>query len=196
MQRTRFSDEAEFVYSIFVKHFKESGEIKGSIMIELDDYLPILKDDSLMSSALEELEENDLVSNVKSFIDGSFYVTLRLNCRKMLEAGKEKLNESSETAKSHNFTSKELLVAAYYPQFEKDYDLLLSNGFMIKNGDGLKWIKSKQSLAEYFSSQKEIGSTWKDIENLFDEKGLGHLVSVAEYKSKDFKELQKILKKS
>lgn len=156
MSESKFSDEAEFVYSIFVKHFKESGATKSQIMIELNEYLPILGNDSLMSSALKELEENGLVSNVKSFIDGSFYVTLRLRCQKMLEERKEKLNESSENVKTHNFTPKELLVTAYYPQFEKDYDLLLNNGFMIKNGDGLKWLKSKQSLAEYFSSQKKL----------------------------------------
>lgn len=74
-----------------------------------------------MSSALEELEEKSLVSNVKSFIDGSFYVTLRLSCRKMLEAGKEKLNESSEAAKSHNFTSKELFSVTQ--TFDKDGNL-------------------------------------------------------------------------
>lgn len=61
---------------------------------------------------------------------------------------------------------------------------------MRKVSDGyLEWLKSKQSLAEYFGN-KEVKGNWKDIENLFHQKRLNHLLSVANSLSKDYKKLK------
>ena len=42
---------------------------------------------------------------------------------------------------------------AEYPAFKKDYQTLINNKYMSKNGDYLTWNKSTQSLAEFFGKQ-------------------------------------------
>ncbi|GHV79154.1 hypothetical protein AGMMS49944_09450 [Spirochaetia bacterium] len=57
-----------------------------------------------------------------------------------------------------------------YPQFAKDLPLL--KGRCITDNetkDGYIWIKSKQSLAEYFGFMGHKPTPWKIIENLFNE---------------------------
>jgi hypothetical protein len=44
-------------------------------------------------------------------------------------------------------------VFAYYPQFQKDLITLLKYEYITETENGLKWLKSKQSLAEYFGNQ-------------------------------------------
>jgi hypothetical protein len=61
----------------------------------------------------------------------------------------------------------------YYPDFESDYETLLQ-GYMRETDNGLQWLKSKQSLAEYFGNLPKKGKNhkWADIEKLFNEKNL------------------------
>lgn len=107
--------------------------------------------------------------------------------REEIKAGKEKDKQE------FNYSPQELQVLAYSKQFQKDYNKLIEIGYMRHKEDGfLEWLKSKQSLAEYFGSQEKHGR-WCDIENLFQQKGLNHLLSVANSKSKDFQKLEKLL---
>lgn len=100
-----------------------------------------------------------------------------------------KTNEESKML----YSPQELQVMAYCPIFEKEYEKLIELGYMRKTNDGyLEWLKSKQSLAEYFGSKEKRGK-WPDIENLFQLKGLNHLLSVATSKSKDYQKLLKLL---
>jgi hypothetical protein len=65
-----------------------------------------------------------------------------------------------------------------YPEFEKDFSLLISKGYMAELGDGnVKWLKSKKSLAEYFGYQTAKSVGWKFIEPVFAETGLKYLFS-------------------
>ena len=60
---------------------------------------------------------------------------------------------------------------SYSAQFRKDYAKLIEIGYMRRKEDGfLEWLKTKQSLAEYFGAQEKHGK-WCDIENLFQQKG-------------------------
>jgi hypothetical protein len=87
-----------------------------------------------------------------------------------------------------------------YPQFAKDIPILISNTYMAKTDTGYIWLKSKQSLAEYFAGlpRKTKKMSWKPIHNLFDTKDLNNAKSsngnVFKNTSKDYIELQKILK--
>ncbi|MBR5032966.1 MAG: hypothetical protein IKX70_04805 [Treponema sp.] len=97
-----------------------------------------------------------------------------------------------KTETKQDFSPQEILVLSYCSGFRKDYQRLIEIGYMRKIEDGfLEWLKSKQSLAEYFGSQQH--GKWRDIENLFKEKNLNHLLSVAEKQSKDFIALQELL---
>lgn len=92
------------------------------------------------------------------------------------------------------YSPQELQVMAYCPSFEKEYGKLLQLGYMRKAKDGyLEWLKSKQSLAEYFG-RKNVKGKWSDIENLFRQKRLNHALSVAIGLSKDYKILKEKLK--
>jgi hypothetical protein len=67
-----------------------------------------------------------------------------------------------------------------FPNFEKDYSLLIKNEYMEKTQEGLHWKKTKQSLAEYFKDIKpqETGKiSWKAIERVFGEKDLKNSAS-------------------
>ena len=93
----------------------------------------------------------------------------------------------------YEYSPQELQVLSYSAQFRKDYAKLIEIGYMRRKEDGfLEWLKTKQSLAEYFGAQEKHGK-WCDIENLFQQKGLNHLLSVANSKSKDFEKLEKLL---
>jgi uncharacterized protein with von Willebrand factor type A (vWA) domain len=93
-----------------------------------------------------------------------------------------------------------ILVFSHFPQFQQDYELLKSNGYLNETVNGLEWTKTKKSLAEYFGNlpRKIDNVQWKDIENLFDAKGLKNSfspngTSYTKKQSKDYEELLKIL---
>lgn len=101
------------------------------------------------------------------------------------------------------FSPSENVVISLYPQFKQDYQILIDNGYMQKNGDYLQWLKSKQCLAEYFGDlhkeNREQGKiSWKGIEKLFNVKRLTSLYSrngnIFKITSKDYEKLQTILK--
>ncbi|GHV75263.1 hypothetical protein AGMMS49942_00840 [Spirochaetia bacterium] len=57
------------------------------------------------------------------------------------------------------------ILFTFYPNFKKDY-MLLKDKFFIEIPGGLKWIKSIQSLAEYFGNQN-TRNRWSFIEAVF-----------------------------
>ncbi len=102
-------------------------------------------------------------------------------------------NKLIEELKLSNHSPQENLVLAHSERFRQDYDKLIELGYMCKaDGGYLIWLKSKQSLAEYFGYQKKRAK-WKDIENLFQTKRLSHLLSVTDNVSKDYLELKTLL---
>jgi hypothetical protein len=80
--------------------------------------------------------------------------------------------QSKPAPKSRAYTMASRLFL-YYPDFESDYETLLKD-YMQENVNGLQWLKSKQSLAEYFGNLPKKGENhkWADIEKLFNEKNL------------------------
>lgn len=61
------------------------------------------------------------------------------------------VSSSNQLKVQNQYSPQELQVMAYWPSFEKEYGKLLQLGYMRKVKDGyLEWLKSKQSLAEYF----------------------------------------------
>jgi hypothetical protein len=88
-----------------------------------------------------------------------------------------------------------LLVFTYYPLFQEDYKLLLKNEYFIETQNGLKWLKTKKSLAEYFGYQVQRceRTPWQAIEILFEVKNLKNSFNQDGEKSPDYKELNKIL---
>lgn len=86
-------------------------------------------------------------------------------------------------------------VFIYYPQFEIDLPILIQNGIITETENGLKWNKSKSSLAKYFDWRKEQ-TKWPLVERLFNTTGLRNSLTTvkAHYdKSNDFEEIKKIL---
>lgn len=106
---------------------------------------------------------------------------------------------TDEKLSSSQFSPAENLVMAYFPQFNHDYQLLIDKGYMQKNGDFLKWVKSQKLLAEYFHNLKSRDNKphWHDIENLFSEMNLAQAFQNSKNinQSKDYKDLLKDLKK-
>ncbi|MDR1287107.1 MAG: hypothetical protein LBK08_05825 [Treponema sp.] len=91
-------------------------------------------------------------------------------------------------------------VFLFYPEFKRDYQLLEGGKFLERNGDRLKWLKSKKSLSEYFGYQKKAkgrNAEWKSIEALFEVTGLKNSFSnngdaYGKNPSKDYKNLLEI----
>ena len=72
-----FSDEAEFIYSLFLEHY-ENGKINNhSLMIGCEEYENTI-DYVAFEQGLNELLENNLISDYKSCMGGAFYIPLRL----------------------------------------------------------------------------------------------------------------------
>jgi hypothetical protein len=91
-------------------------------------------------------------------------------------------------------------VFLFYPEFKRDYRLLEREKFLERNGDRLKWLKSKKSLSEYFGYQKKAkggNAEWKSIEALFEVTDLKNSFSnngdvYGKNLSKDYKNLLEI----
>jgi hypothetical protein len=91
-------------------------------------------------------------------------------------------------------------VFLFYPEFKRDYQWLEEENFLERNGDRLKWLKSKQSLSEYFGCQKKAKGRnveWKFIEALFEVTGLKNSFSkngnsYGKNHSKDYEKLLEI----
>lgn len=105
--------------------------------------------------------------------------------------------EESIKEDQNKYSPQEIAVMAIYPSFKKDYEVLTKNNYMRKIGDTLQWLRSKQSLSEYFGHQKKP-TNWKIIENLFSVKDLKNSFSSngcnTKGKSLDYIDLMKILK--
>jgi hypothetical protein len=93
-----------------------------------------------------------------------------------------------------------LSIAGYYPKFINHYPELEKAKYIRETDTGLQWLKSKQSLAEYFSAIKpeDKSNNWTILENVFDVKKLRHAASqngnpFKNKKSKDFEALQRII---
>jgi hypothetical protein len=70
-----------------------------------------------------------------------------------------------------NFVSS---IAGYYPKFIKHYPELVKAEYIKTKDTGLHWLKSKQSLAEYFSAikPKDKSNNRTVLENIFGMKNL------------------------
>ncbi|MCR5763930.1 MAG: hypothetical protein K6G00_11170 [Treponema sp.] len=108
-----------------------------------------------------------------------------------------KIKDPEHSFSTVQYTPTENAVMALYPQFQKEYQVLIDSSYMQKNGDKLQWLKSTKSLAVYFGYMKCADNSvhWKEIEILFSKKHLYQSFQNAQTinKSKDYKNLQKIL---
>lgn len=155
----------------------------------------------MMNKVLSEIYElkeeikNAQEENMRKF-NGYYYPEMWREHPELAQKFLDDARKKETTTVERNqivYSPQELLVMAYCPAFGKEYDKLIQLGYMRKVSDGyLEWLKSKQSLAEYFG-EKDVRGKWPDIENLFQQKGLNHLLSVANGKSKDYLALEKLL---
>jgi hypothetical protein len=96
-------------------------------------------------------------------------------------------------------TPAETTVMTYYPQFGKDFQKLIDGRCMKRIENGLQWLYSKQSLAEYFKSLPRDGKQmhWQEIEILFGVKNLKAALSTngnwCKKTSKDYMKLKELL---
>jgi hypothetical protein len=113
-----------------------------------------------------------------------------------LERLLEEMEVNSETGTGTNTDL--LLIFSEYPDFRNDYQLLIKSEYVYKPNDGnISWIKSKQSLAEYFRGITGKGSNtkWVIIEKLFKVKNLKESLKAAYHKpSKDYEKWLEIKK--
>ena len=97
----KYSDEAKFIYDLLVKFYEQNKQDVHSVMLEEKDYLPDV-DGKGIEAGLNELQAAGFVNSFKSFIDGSFFVTLRLKCTALLKRGVKELDESSTENQQEN----------------------------------------------------------------------------------------------
>lgn len=130
-----------------------------------------------------------------------YHERLNYSETELLEMVRNSLKSSSY--KKNLFSPAENVVIYLYPQFQDHYKILIENGYMQKNGENLRWLKSKQCLAEYFGflhkeNNKKCKISWKEIHTLFNVTKLNYAYSrngnVYKNESKDFKELKELLK--
>jgi hypothetical protein len=93
-----------------------------------------------------------------------------------------------------------LVIGQSYPCFLEHYAALQNEGYIAETKNGLRWEKSKQSLAEYFDAIKpqERKHNWATLENFFGVKDLKQAASqngnsFKGKKSRDFDTLKKII---
>jgi len=93
-----------------------------------------------------------------------------------------------------------LTIGQSYPCFLEHYAALQNGGYIAETKNGLRWEKSKQSLAEYFDAikPKERKHNWATLENFFGVKDLKQAASqngnpFKGKKSRDFDALRKII---
>lgn len=192
MNPDEFSDEAEYIYNIIYNHYINGTISNHALMINKEEFSEDLSDSSF-KLGLEELESQRFISDYESYIDGTYHVELCLRCTKALKEGKKTLSEPRLNIISEQRPAVLIQVMTEYPQFEKDYEILLSNKYFEKTETGLHWLKRKQCLAEYFGDQK-FPNKWTLIEKLFNETGLKPLYNNKEYESKDYQQLKELLK--
>ena len=79
------------------------------------------------------------------------------------------IKTDDSTQENYKFTPQEQNLMTYYPQFEKDYPILIQNKFMEKTENGLNWLKDKASLAHYFGNLQFRAErrNWVCIEAVF-----------------------------
>lgn len=193
MNQNEFSDEAEYIYQLIYNHYKNGSASNHSVMIEQDEFSNDINEDAF-ELGLEELQSQRYIAGYESYIDGSYHIDLCLRCTKALKEGKTKVSESQSLISIKQKPAILIQVMSEYPQFEKDYELLLSNKYFEEAENGLHWLKKKQCLAEYFGDQR-FPNKWNIIEKLFNETNLKALYNNKEYESKDYKDLQTLLKK-
>lgn len=156
----------------------------------------------------EELEQMGIINPEKYLTEVLFHslytffqnllIEHRLNCQKIPNKWRPEIFKIQSDNKDEvsPLSIKEIEVMTIYPKFKKDYEILIENNYMRKSKDTLQWLKSKQSLSEYFGHQKKP-ARWKPIENLFNIKDLKNSYSTngsqTKGKSADYEELLKIL---
>ena len=109
---------------------------------------------------------------------------------------------NAEKAMASTFSEKEIAVISRYPDFKNHYEILIEQGYMKKDGDGLKWLKSKQCLAEYFGRMSKKlhplkNVPWGPVHVLFNCNQLNAFFSkngsTFKKESRDYQELKKLL---
>ena len=90
-----FSDEAEFIYSLLLEHYKNEDIDEYSLMIETEEYKNTIYEVAF-EQGLKEFRENNLISKYESYTDGSFGIWLQLKCENMLKSGQKTLSSLQE----------------------------------------------------------------------------------------------------
>jgi len=118
-------------------------------------------------------------------------------------------NTNIQTSEENELYENKALLVTYFPEFKKDYLLLVKHGFLTETDEGLRRRDgiTKKFLSDYFKSlelekpkniKKLKGIPWTILENIFGEKYLKNSVSSngKSYKecSKDFERWLKIKK--
>jgi hypothetical protein len=110
--------------------------------------------------------------------------------------------EGSQTKDDEQYSPACNVVMSIFPKFKKDIPLLKKHGYINKEGEKYVWLKTKQSLAEYFGCQylknkeeEKKNIPWKSIENLFNVDNLKNsFKSQYDKRSIDYENLLEIIK--
>jgi hypothetical protein len=182
------------------------SEIEIELPLILDDFKRHLKAALAKERLRQELPEflNEAVKEydrtipiLKRFVLGFYLETCYADVvneaieesKRIQEHEKQKIIES---LRNNDFAEIKMgYIFIIYPDFEKDFKLLEINGYLTVDINGLHWLKSKQSLAEYFGEQCQNKSVeWKPIEELFRVKHLKNIYSsngnIFKKRSKDY----------
>ena len=127
MSKNIFSEEANFIYTVFVNHYEQKKISDHSVMIELEEYEKTI-DDTAIEQGLQELQENNLVSSYRSYIDGSFDIMLRLKCENMLKSGIKQLETTEDENKTILSTAVQDMIIPEYIKKLIDKGLVATNG--------------------------------------------------------------------
>jgi hypothetical protein len=148
----------------------------------------------------QELDRRNTDYNL-FFEDGDPYLTLVEDCKEIKEWLDSFLKDFTGRIIEADIPYNRILVFMFYPQFEKQFNLIKNNGYFCEKDKYLKWQKSKKSLAEYFGYMpvKNNNHQWKFIEKLFNETDLKNSFSTNgspynKKKSRDYEKLLEILK--
>jgi hypothetical protein len=143
---------------------------------ELMDFIDFIDDHVQRSSKIPEYRrfDYDFMGHIKTLVDN--FKQARKDAALNSTIAPEGKPNDSIVPKQRPAALNVLFTT--YPEFEKDFALLMSKGYMAELEDGdVKWLKSKKSLAEYFGYQTAKSVEWKFIEPAFGETGLKYLFS-------------------
>lgn len=166
MNENEYSDEAEYIYTLLVKHYKNNSVNNHSTMVDVSEFESDLGEEAF-ELGLQELISRRYIANYESYIDGSYRIDLALRCEKSFKEQMETLSSDTNSMVDN-------------PPYVK---FLYDNGYILENMSVVKSINEVAcAIHDNFpkiSVTKQLLSQFKNKDKKYSDKALQEAVTQA-----------------